>query len=158
MNTISEHRKYLNEVLMLEWAKEFKPHELVYDIGKSTTWDYESFFNCRFKTIDRNANLSPNIVADVENLVELIEDADGIILNGVFEQCDDPWKLMRGVNHLIKKGGRILVGLASNNMEPYGPNDKWRVTYDGAKAYMDGFTVDRFDVFPNYFFLTGVKK
>lgn len=157
MNTISEHRKFLNDTLISRWAYEFNKNQLVYDIGKSTTWDYKPHFKCNFKTIDRNNNLGPDIHADLEYLISAIVPADGLILNGVFEQCENPWALMNGVQLILKKGGKILVGLASIGMQPYGESDKWRVTKDGALAYMKGFKILSLYTFPAYFIILGEK-
>ena len=159
MNTtpVSEHRKYLNEVLMPQWAEQFHTYHNVYDIGKSTTWDYSKYFRCKLRTIDRDDTLKPDVCLDMET-DEIGLQADGVIYNGVFEQCDDPWMLLRGIVSMLKSEGKILAGLASIGMEPYGEKDKWRVTIDGAKAYIsEYFTITRIVELPEYFYVLGTK-
>ena len=157
MNTISEHRKYHNEVLLPEWSKKFEPSHLVYDIGKSTTWDYKSSFKCSLKTIDRNSYIEPDICIDIEWKNNIyVPLADGILFNGVYEQCSDPIKLMKGIKAIIKPGGLILAGLASIGMTPYGDSDKWRLTRAGAREYMKDFKIIEFLTFPEYFYILGI--
>ena len=143
---ISEQRKFLNEELLPKWT--FPPQSVVYDIGKTTDWDYG------FITIDRDKDKNPDIVLDMEKATTP-HPADGILYNGVFEQCDDPWELMRNIVKSLKPRGKILAGLASTGMAPYGRRDKWRVTKDGALAYMEDFYLDNFYIFDGYFYALG---
>ncbi len=154
MNTPSEQRKFLNDVLLPHWAEQFGTSQLVYDIGKSTTWDYTSYFKCQYQTIDRESKLQPNILIDMENYISFPGPmADGIVLNGVFEQCDNPFKLIHNVEYLLKDKGLILFGLPLTGMKPYGLNDKWRLTIDGARAYVKIFSIIREHIFPEYVYL-----
>lgn len=110
-----------------------------------------------YRTVDRDESLDPDIVLNLES--EFLNDAaDAIIVNGVFEQCNDPWALLRSVWLSLKSGGKLLVGLPSIGMEPYGEKDKWRVTRAGAREYMKHYKVTGFWEFPTYFYITGEKK
>ena len=147
---------FLNNTLLPKWAGQFHEDDYVYDIGKSTTWDYKSYFKCGFKTIDRNQDLKPDIHLDLEDLLHwLTPKADGVIFNGVFEQCGNPFEVIEGIKQILNPGGLILAGLASNGMEPYGESDKWRVTKDGALAYMKDFKILEIHEFPAYFYILG---
>jgi len=155
VDTISEHRKFLNDTLLPKWASQFHKDDLVYDIGKSTTWGYESYFKCKLKTIDRNPDLKPDYIMDLDGRFPAINTADGILFNGVFEQCNNPFNVIDGLIQLLKTNGLLLAGLASNGMESYGENDKWRVTKDGAIAYMRAFKIFEIHEFPAYFYILG---
>lgn len=148
----SEHRRYLNEVLLPKWAAQFSPDQLVYDIGKSTTWDYRPYFKCQYMTVDRNEDLKPDLVRDVEK-IRLVPQADGILFNGVFEQCDDPLAIIRNLRHSLKEGGRILCGLAGIGMVEYGPKDRWRITQAGVQIYMREFKINEVFSFHSYYYV-----
>jgi len=154
---VSEHRKHLNETLMPDWGKQFHTYDTVYDIGKSVTWDYSADFRCKFLTIDRDKSLEPDICINLENGERQGLKADGVIFNGVFEQCDNPFSLMEGILSLLNPQGKILAGLASIGMVPYGEKDKWRVTRNGVLAYMKYFRITQLTEFPEYFFVLGEK-
>lgn len=158
MTTISEHRKFLNDTLLPKWAGQFHEDDFVYDIGKSITWNYKPYFECKYRTVDRYKSLKPDIHMDLETVEPLnffTNHVGGILFNGVFEQCDNPFKVMNGIKCLLKNDGLILAGLASNGMEPYGESDKWRVTKDGAIAYMKDFKILEIHEFPAYIYILG---
>lgn len=143
---ISKHRKFLNEVLLHKWK--FSKDSLVYDIGVNGTWDYG------FTTIDRDPDKHPDILLDMEKGSPITK-ADGILFNGVFEQCGNPWVLMDKMTLCLKDKGILIAGLAGIGMPFYGENDKWRVTKQGAIDYMKYFNILDFHEFPEYFYVVG---
>lgn len=157
MNTItrSAQRSLLEDELLPFWGKLFKPGSLIYDIGANPELDYSKYFPlCMYKTIDRDRFKSPHIVMNLEYGTPN-KFADGIIFNGVFEQCDNPFALIDNIRLMLKPKGRILVGLAGIGMLPYGENDKWRVTRCGAIAYLESFEIITVRELPEYFFIIG---
>ncbi len=157
---ISEARRFLNEELLPRWAKQFEPGQVVYDIGVSK-WDYRKHFDCEYITVDRDAKRIPDIILDVGNWLDgdlPTPQASGILLNGVFEQSDDPSGLMRSVINSLYPNGNLLAGLISIDAPWKSDRDKWRVTRAGALAYCKGFHIDEFCELPGYFFVLGTKE
>lgn len=141
------------------------PNSLVYDIGKSTTWDYkDTFKNYQYHTIDRNEELNPDFVVDVENYFpsftlfkESLKPCDGIVCNGVIEQCNNPFKLIKGVKGILKKGGYLLLGSISIGFPLYA-NDYIRFTPRGIERLVADFTIFKKKICfrneqPSYMFL-----
>lgn len=150
MPACSEQRRFLNEVLLEPYRH--RAGGLVYDIGKSQTWDYQGYFTrWVYRTVDRDPALRPDIVHDLEDS-PLPALAELVIFNGVFEQCSDPWALMRNLRRSIAPEGTLIAGLASIGMPPYGERDKWRLTLDGARAYLADWTIRDMHIFPEYFY------
>jgi len=156
----SEARRFLNKELMPRWAKQFGPGQVVYDIGVSK-WDYCRHFNCQYFTVDRDEKRHPDLVSNIGEYkwTGLPHQADGVVLNGVFEQADDPFSLMRDIaTHVLKQNGKILVGLIGKRAPWTSDRDKWRVTKAGARAYCKGFHIDEFYQFRGYFYVLGTKE
>lgn len=156
---ISEARRFLNEELLPRWAKQFEPNDLVYDIGVSK-WDYRKFFDCKYYTVDRDEKRKPDLLHNYE--LELIsyelERVNGIVLNGVFEQSDDPFKLMKNIHSMLVPGGKLLAGLIGIEAPWTSNRDKWRVTKAGALEYCKAFHIDEFYELPGYYYVVGTKK
>jgi hypothetical protein len=145
---VSPQRAFLNDVLLPQFSS---TKGLVYDIGKSKTWDYSSYFkDAEYVTVDRSLENDPCLMHDMEKAP--LQPADFILFNGVFEQCNDPWALMRNLEKSIKPGGTLLAGIASIGMPPYGERDKWRVTKDGLLAYLKNWDIITIHTFPEYFY------
>lgn len=155
MSNISEQRRFLNEFLIAEC----RPSSgLVYDIGKSQTWDYRPFFpSCNYKTVDRDLALRPDILHDMERR-PLDPQAGFIFFNGVFEQCDDPWAIMRNIRASLLPGGTLLAGIANTKMPLYGERDRWRITRAGIDIYFKSYTIKHLYELPEYFYAIAEKN
>ncbi len=137
----------------------------MYDIGVSK-WDYRKFFDCDYYTVDRDEKRKPDSLVDFD--IESFEtfgipencppDADGILLNGIFEQSDDPFTLMRNVSTVLKTNGKLLAGLISIDAPWKSDRDKWRVTKSGALEYCKGFHIDELYELPGYYYVLGTKE
>ncbi len=157
---ISEARRFLNKELLPRWAKQFEPGQTVYDIGVSS-WDYRKLFDCDFYTVDKEEKRKPDILHNVGHWLEdciLPHQANGVLLNGVFEQSDDPSGLMRSVINILYPGGKLLAGLIGIDAPWKSERDKWRVTRAGALEYCKAFRIDEFYELPGYYFVLGTKE
>ena len=121
------------------WLEKFKaylnPGAVVYDIGKSRKYDYvETFKDFTFRTIDKNPLVQPDLELDLEELysVTLLPLADGILFNGVVEQCENPFILLETLNEMLKGSGVMLVGTVLTGFPVY-DNDRFRFTEMGIK-------------------------
>lgn len=161
----SPERTRFNELLE-ELKNELTPGSVIYDIGKSSRWDYTPFFHgFRYKTIDCDAEKNPDMVMDIEqpgNALR-VKAADAIICHGVLEQCNDPIKMIQGALMLLKPGGKALFGLISVGY-PIFEFDRIRITPEGAKHYLKGLNITSTQVFyredihtPTYIFVKGEK-
>jgi len=125
-----------------EWLEKFKAYLtsgcLIYDIGKSAKYDYaDTFKEYNYKTIDKDINKNPDIVADMEILIETykIDNADAFICNGVVEQCENPYQLFKVLFELLKPGGYALIGTVLTGFPVY-DNDRVRFTVVGIKKVL----------------------
>lgn len=158
--SITPERAKFHELLkqFKEWVNKTN---LVYDIGKSSSHNYKPLFRCTYRTIDKDPDKKPDIVCDVEGDFNLPL-ADGIICMGVTEQCDNPYKLIEGVNSLIKPNGVALFGVVSVGYPIY-DKDYVRFTPCGVKRLLNKYnileeqTVFRYNL-PSYIFVIGSKK
>ena len=157
MAPISQQRRFLNEFLLEEFKDHLPKKALVCDVGKTLTFDYaKAFKEFQYVTVDKDPSKNPSLTLDVEKSTIPLS-ADGLIFNGVFEQCDDPFSLKRNMLQCLKPGGVILMGLASIGMKPYGKSDKWRLTEDGAKTYCADLKILNFYKLPEYFYVLATK-
>ena len=157
---ISEARRFLNEELLPRWAKQFEPGQIVYDIGVSK-WDYRKFFDSEYFSVDCDEKRKPDILCNVEKSYigeSFHRLGNGILLNGVFEQCDNPFALMKNVHKSMVDGGKILAGLIGRRARWKSVRDKWRVTKSGALSYCKGFRIDEFYELPSYYYVLGTKE
>lgn len=139
-----------------------EPGGLVYDIGKSSLYDYHNAFkNYVYQSIDADAKKEPDIVMELGNtpIDSTLSKADGVLCNGVTEQCQNPYRLVSALNQLLKPGAAVLMGIISIGYPPY-DNDRVRFTPNGASCLMInyGFHVEHIDVVdrdgkPSYVFL-----
>lgn len=157
MNPISEQRRFLNEFLIPEFKQMLRPDSIVCDIGKTEDHPYASMFReFTYVTLDRNPAKKPTILIDMEHNRPPIS-ADGILFNGVFEQCDDPFSIWRNILSMLNPGGIVLAGLAGIGMTPYGSSDKWRVTKDGAQLFVRPLTIISTYDLPEYHYVIARK-
>lgn len=123
--------------LMSRFIKFLVPGSLIYDIGKSHIHDYRKEFNkFDYRTIDRDLGKHPDILLDIEGLNEIsIDDyltrAEGLLCNGVVEQCDDPIKMIRSCHAMLKSNGQALFGFVLLGY-PQHTYDFFRFTESGA--------------------------
>ena len=115
---LSNERIIYNE--LINQFKGFGPTGgLIYDIGKSQLLDYKSTFkDFKYFTVDRNRNIGSDIIDDLEE-TKIVELADGVLCNGVMEQCTDPVAVMRGVYNIMKPNGHLLFGAVSLGYPPF---------------------------------------
>ena len=145
---MSPERKRYHQI-MSEFILLLSPKSTVYDIGKSTRFDYAPLFSGHsFKTIDRDPDKRPDIAMDIEMLTSSsFATADALLCNGVIEQCNDPMQMIRGCNSLLKSGGLILFGFCLLGYPPY-DNDRFRFTSQGAIVAVkrNGFNIIKIDI------------
>src|SRR6185503_14443596 len=147
------------------WLSRFrdimKDGALVYDIGKSHLHDYKTIIEAerglRYRSIDRDPDKKPDIIADVE-LDGSIDQADAAICNGVIEQSDDPVGVIKGAARLVKMGGYVLFVIISVGY-PLFERDFCRFTPNGVIRVLNnsGFEIKDFhiitrDALPSYVF------
>jgi len=164
MSQLSPERLRFLEVLD-NFINSLKNNSLVYEIGKSHLHDYKSLFEKhRHKTIDIDPLKKPDILLDVENSASVMRlgVADAVIMHGVYEQCNDPIKLIRGVTAMLRPGGKALFGLISVGFPLFG-FDRWRITPSGVDIYLKDFNKTSEVVIyrgelPSYVFVTAEKK
>lgn len=162
---LSPERVKFNELLD-QFRAELEPGSVVYDIGKSAIHDYRPAFEAdgfRYKTIDLDHEKEPDILMDIENEISCfkIPPADAVICHGVFEQCNDPVKMIRGTFGILRPKGVALFGLISIGF-PMFTFDRIRITPDGIKHYLKAFNILRMDTvyrgeLPSYIFAKGEK-
>lgn len=146
------------------FVSELKPNSLVYDIGKSHIHDYRPLFSRhRYKTIDCDANKRPDYVLDIERPESAfkVPSADAIIVHGVYEQCSNPWALLKGASLLLKSKGKALFGLISVGF-PLFDFDRQRITPSGVDNFLQGFNLKTKDIvyrdkIPSYVFVNAEK-
>lgn len=157
ISPLSEQRRFLNEYLLDEFKSLIRPGSIILDIGKTDTFDYNSWFKeYTYISIDRDGSKNPSLVLDAEKS-SLPFSAEGVIFNGVFEQCDDPFAIKRNMLSCLKPSGVVLFGLAGIGMKPYGERDKWRVTKEGALSFVKPLNLLKFYPLPEYFYALARK-
>jgi hypothetical protein len=110
------------------------PGGVVLDVGKSSSWDYQSLFSkFDYKTVDILPDTRPDIIADMEHPADHVPSADALICNGVTEQCNNPFDLIRGVRSVMRPNGLILFGVISTAYPVYLSRDYFRFTVAGFK-------------------------
>ena len=109
------HERLTYHVQLKRFAERLPDGGLVLDIGHYLKQSYQTFFpKQQFATIDRNPTVGATHVVDVEAIrgnIHGVPFADGLLCNGVTEQCDNPYDLVRGCYHLLKPGGLALFGI-----------------------------------------------
>lgn len=163
---ISEERKQFHAVIPLFMDK-LKPRARIYDIGKSHLHDYRNTFReFNYKTIDRDQCKQPDLLIDIEKdmLIEGLPQVDAVICNGVIEQCDDPFKVIRSCSLLLHSRGYVLFGMVLLGYPPH-ENDRFRFTKNGAKAAIEriGLHIEHEEVItrgnvPSYIYAICRKK
>lgn len=121
---------------------------IVYDIGKSEVHDYRGLFKkFSYKTIDRDPWKKPDIGIDIEgltnhNVEDYLDRASALLCNGVIEQCDDPFAMIRACNALLRMDSLALFGMCLLGYPPHSL-DRFRFTESGALDAMKkcGFEV-----------------
>lgn len=136
---------------------------LIYDIGKSDIWDYRNILcGYIYKTVDKLQSKTPDIMFDLEYDDILIPQANAILLNGVTEQCDNPFKLMETVDKILKPHGVMLAGICLVGY-PIGEWDYFRFTPKGAKYLLRDYRILQEEVLyhnniPSYSYFIVQKK
>lgn len=108
----SPERLMFHELAIPRLKTYMRDNDVIYDIGKSMSWDYKTFFTQKLLTIDRNPEVKPDVLLDIEN--DKIETkCDVVLCNGVMEQCTNPFKLVDGVHYMLNREGVALFGIMS---------------------------------------------
>jgi len=129
---MTQERTFLNEVMLERFRNYLQDGQLLYDIGKPA-YDYESIFSKQiYKTVDCNPAVNPDIVCDIE-AIRCPNDfnAEAVICNGVAEQCENPFNVVRGIDWMMKDGAVALFGIISVGYPIY-DTDYVRFTPNGA--------------------------
>lgn len=157
----SERVKY-NE-LIEKFKTYLRNNCLIYDIGKSDIWDYRNtLYGYYYKTIDKLKTKEPDIIFDLEYDNILLPQADAILLNGVTEQCDNPFRLLEVTDKILKPYGVMLVGICSVSY-PIGEWDYLRFTPKGAEHLLRNYRILHKEILyrndiPSYTFFIVQKK
>lgn len=163
---MTPERKYFNEVVLPRFIRDFvQTGDLVVDVGKPNDgWGYrEMFREARYKTLDRNKFLQPDIWDDIEDTKLEESSIDCIVCFGVWEQCANPFKLVKGLQKILKVGGFGLFGIMSIGVPLIQDWDLCRFTPQGVERLLKDFRVADFDVvnrgeIPSYVFVVVVKE
>ena len=103
-------RKYINEVLMPDFAKRVKGRILF--VGVYAKIDYSVYFKgCEFLTLDNNKDTKPDILMDIQQCKIPAETFDAIIMIGVYESLLFSDAAFREINRMLKKGGLALISV-----------------------------------------------
>ena len=151
-----------------EWQDRFKSYLdkgcLLYDVGKSGLYDYkEKFAGYNYKTVDKLGTKNPDIFIDLEGEnCSALEMCDAFIMNGVTEQCLNPFKLLKNLTSKLKPNGYALFGIISVGFPLY-EWDYLRFTPNGIWNYLKDFNVVEKEIIyrenlPSYVFVIGRKK
>lgn len=109
---LSNERRIYNE-LTNQFKRLLPVGGLIYDIGKSQLLDYKSTFEgYKYLTVDRNRNIGADIIDDLEE-TKIVELADGVLCNGVMEQCTNPMAVLESIYKILKPMGHLLLGAMS---------------------------------------------
>lgn len=125
------------------FAAQLRAGSVVVDVGKSAQYDYRlTFRNFLYRTLDREAKVSPDILLDIESPLpsSQIGSADGVLCCGVTEQCTNPWAVRDGVVQLLKPGGLALWGICCVGFRVY-HEDYFRFTPLGVDRFLSGWEI-----------------
>ena len=134
---MTPERQVFNEEVLPKFALEYvKDNDVIVDIGKPNDgWGYNKLFNkAKYLTLDRNPELKPDIVMDLEWIEEYkqyIHYANCIIAHGVWEQCNNPFELYDGIVTLLKPKGYGLLGIMLSGFPLVQDLDLFRFTEQG---------------------------
>lgn len=140
---ISNNRKFFNQEMLPKLRRLLKGGDTILNIGKSLTWEstYKDFFkDFSYKTCDRNHSVEPDIVLDVEEVRSWVNQVDSVIAMGVTEQASNPFNLVNGIWHLLKKDGLALFGIVSTGYPIYS-TDLTRFTPNGGLNLLKSFNI-----------------
>jgi hypothetical protein len=167
--TEKENNKYTRDKYH-QWQERFKVYipigSTLCDIGVAGTEQFgykECFKDFRYRTLDKDASLNPNIILDLENLPEdCYECYNTLLCNGVTEWCNNPFNLVEGCYNLLKKDGYALFGIILYGYPLLNSEDKTRFTVNGAYNLLKKFMlvekeILHYDNLPSYIYLI-VKK
>lgn len=116
-----------------------KPGCSILDVGKSQSWNYRDQFKAfDYKTVDINPAAGADIVANMQTPPNSINSVDALICNGVTEQCDNPFQLLRGIFSVMRPDGIVLLGVISTAYPVYLSQDYFRFTESGLKKVLEG--------------------
>ncbi len=151
---MTPERQRFNEEILPGFIKKYvKTGDRVVDVGKpDDRWGYrEMFEGTDYNTLDRDETLNPDICFNLE-WTDFLEDGksmfDIVVCYGVTEQCGDPFKLIDGVEAMLKPGGYGLIGIMSIGfpMVQDLEGDLVRFTPYGAKRLLRKFDIVDFVV------------
>jgi len=120
----------------------------VLDIGKSNFWDYSDISYC-YKTLDNDAKMQPDFVADICDSRLCSNSFDYVLCNGMYEFVSDPQKMVDEVYRLLDKGGKAVFGFVNKHYKPYKKDWKY---YEDNIDFKD-FKILKKKNFDNYHFI-----
>lgn len=160
-----ERIAYNQKVLPNFISKYVKKGNVVVDIGKPNDgWGYRKLFNeMDYKTLDIKKELGPDIVDDIANTKLGECSVDCVICMGIWEQCENPFDVIKGVRKILKVGGYALFGIISVSFPMWQDIDYLRFTPQGARMMLKDFKfLEEQLVFrgelPSYSFIIVSKK
>jgi len=77
---------------------------------------------------------------DIHDLRFQDESFDGVACNAILEHIDDPATAIGELRRVLKPSGQIWVEVPFNQPYHESPRDLWRVSPEGLKIWMKGFT------------------
>lgn len=122
--------------------KEIAKCKVIYDIGGGKKFQkdlapYKKYFiNSEYKTIDKDPNCEPDILADAHNLPIPDNSADAIICKSVLEHVENPFLVVEEIYRILKSGGKCFLYLPFlHSWHGSGRNEKdyWRFSEDGIR-------------------------
>ena len=158
-NADSLERKKYHEIIT-KILPLFDINSIIYDVGKSHKYNYSSIFkNSNYKSIDISTGKCPDILLNFEDTEEVLKlpKADLILCNGVVEQCNNPFEIIKNCLLLLNDRGYLLFGSVLTGFPVY-ENDYFRFTANGLRRmfknivteeiiYREGIT------FPTYMYI-----
>lgn len=136
------------EIFFDECIKEIAKEVLVLDLGSGEPFQKELakyrglFKNCKYYSLDFDAQYEPNIIGDIHYLPFKDETADAIICKAVLEHVPEPQKAVREIYRVLRKGGKTFI--YAPFLFPYHGSrrykDYYRFTKDGIEYMFRDFT------------------
>ena len=109
---------------------------MVLDIGKSRYWDY-SDTPYSYKSLDIEASLNPDIIADICDNKVCYDSFDYVLCNEMYEFVRYPQKMVDEVYRILVPKGIAVFGFVGKDYRPY--KKDW-------KFYDNNINFDKFKI------------
>lgn len=144
---------------------------LIIDIGKPDDgWGYKKLITEKgfiYLSLDRDKTKNPDVLLDLEGWEFLLfpKKEKAVICMGVWEQADNPYKLIEGIASILNPGEKALLGIISIGYPLCQDIDRNRITPQGLGFILSkDFITKSWDVvvneenIPSYIFAIVEKK